>query len=67
MSDLSPLRRLHRVASINMINNQVSDLAPLLEMQGLKSVWLRGNLLNEKARVEQIPSLREQGVFIIGL
>jgi len=55
------------VATINMTNNQVNDLFPLLEMQGLKSVWVRNNPLSEEAISAHVPVLRERGVFVVGL
>ena len=60
------LRDLDQLRTLKLTNNEVTDLSPLLDLAGLKSVWVRGNTLSEDTQNNVIPILRDRGAYVIG-
>ncbi len=67
MSDLTPLINLNRLTTINLTNNEVSDLSPVRQIADLKQVWVRGNPLSSETLSETVPALRDLGIFVVGI
>jgi Leucine-rich repeat (LRR) protein len=51
--------------TLSAIANRIEDLAPLLGLEKLQSVFLIGNQLNREAIGQQVPALREKGVEVV--
>jgi Leucine-rich repeat (LRR) protein len=67
VSDLTPLINLNRLTTINLTNNEVSDLSPVGAIADLKQVWVRGNPLSSETLTIVVPALREAGIFVVGI
>lgn len=75
INDISPLGDMtfglpashHSVARLNLIANEVKDLAPLSANANLRGgrIDLRGNALTTQALDEQVPALTERGVQVL--
>ncbi|MDE2816083.1 MAG: leucine-rich repeat domain-containing protein [Chloroflexota bacterium] len=65
IADLSPLAELPRLSGLDLRNNRISDLGPLVSNANLGDgdwVNLGGNPLSEESVNEHIPALLERGV-----
>ena len=75
INDISPLGDMtfglaashHSAARLNLIANEVKDLAPLAANANLRGgeIDLRGNALTTQALDEQVPALTERGVQVL--
>lgn len=64
ISDLSFLNNFPNMQHLGLDAQQISDLTPLLEMNNLVMLSIRGNPLDEKSINEIIPILSERGVDV---
>ena len=63
----SPLSGLTNLRRLILTNNNISDIAPLVDNGGLGKgdlVWLEGNPLSAESTNTHIPALRERGVRV---
>ena len=68
VSDVSPLAGLTRLTSLNLHDNNISDISPLVENAGLgsgDSVVVGANPLSYPSIYTHIPALQERGVEVI--
>jgi Leucine-rich repeat (LRR) protein len=66
--DLAVIAELPQLEQVDLRQNQITDVAVLVEKQGLKAgsyLDLRGNPLGDDARKVQIPQLQARGVRVI--
>ena len=67
ISDISPLAGLTNLRQLTLANNNISDIAPLVDNEGLGKgdlVWVPGNPLSAVSINTHIPALRERGVRV---
>lgn len=64
ISDLSPLKLLNSLGTLDIGHNKVSDISPLLDMAGLKSLSLEDNPLNADSLNNYIPQLKAKGIAV---
>lgn len=68
ISDITPLANLNNLKWLNLKNNRISDISPLVNNLGIgegDTVDLRGNPLNEEAYDVHIPELQRRGVNVL--
>jgi Leucine-rich repeat (LRR) protein len=67
VTDVSPLAQMPNLARINLVNNRVSDIRPLVDGVGLSSgdiVDLKGNPLSAESVGTYVLELEERGVTV---
>ncbi|MDZ4751415.1 MAG: leucine-rich repeat domain-containing protein, partial [Flavobacteriales bacterium] len=58
ISDVSPLKELNSLQSLNFGRNQVSDLSPLKELKSLQSLDFSGNQVSDLSPLKELNSLQ---------
>jgi Leucine-rich repeat (LRR) protein len=64
IEDISALASLENLADIKLWNNKISDISPLENLPGLKTLWiLKGNPLSDESLII-VDNLKNRGVEV---
>jgi Leucine-rich repeat (LRR) protein len=61
-TDLSPLAGLTKLATVNLVNSQISDLSPLSAMSSLRSLTLTNNKISDVSPLAGLTGLTTLGL-----
>ena len=67
IDDLSPIVGLVQLETLNLNNNEIVDIQPLLDNIGIGAgdeIQLKANKLSEISRNQHVPALEARGVIV---
>jgi internalin A len=68
ITDIFALSSLNNLTSLDLSNNQISDIKPLVDNSGISngdSIYLEGNHLSDTSISVYIPQLEARGVNVL--